>query len=255
MHRPDACAHNLKKVKVPRRKIPTQRSADKALRTNRLLLPSIQKWYRFLYVLFTTCLKFVPYTTVLNDIEILYGLLGMCTSSSIDRSSYLEKAIQTFNKSEDWIACAFLSFGIYKELLNQNKKQGARKIFGCHKTKLPWSYSWKSLEKSIGLAVYYEKRKIYHFKKGLQTKNALYFEELYSQHRRDYANAKNKTYLSKIQDEFFSKKSNVNPKPWKNKVRSIETFCFWVLSLLSLWSFSLFINNRNKQKIKRQKTS
>lgn len=137
MHRPDACAHNLKIAKSLVEKYQLKEALTRLyVRTASYYLQFRSDTDSCMYYS-QLALKFVPYTTVLNDIGDTYGLLGMCTSSSIDRSSYLEKAIQTFNKSEDWIACAFLSFGIYKELLNQNKKTGARKIFGCHKTKLP----------------------------------------------------------------------------------------------------------------------
>ena len=91
--------------------------------------------------------------------------IGRFTTSSLT----LEKCSNTFNKSEDWIACAFLSFGIYKELLNQNKKQEPEKYLDAIKQNYLDRIRENSLEKSIGLAVYYEKKKIYHFKKGLQT--------------------------------------------------------------------------------------
>ena len=252
MHRPDACAHNLKIAKSLVEKYQLKEALTRLyVRTASYYLQFRSDTDSCMYYS-QLALKFVPYTTVLNDIGDTYGLLGMCTSSSIDRSSYLEKAIQTFNKSEDWIACAFLSFGIYKELLNQNKKQEPEKYLDAIKQNYLDRIRENSLEKSIGLAVYYEKKKDLSLQKK-DYKQALRFEELYSQHRRDYANAKNKTYLSKIQDEFLFEKEQRKSKTLEEQSKVYRNILllstFFIITLIVL----LFINNRNKQKIKRQK--
>ena len=252
MHRPEACAQNLKIAKS----ITDQYQLKESL--TRLYVRTASYYLQFkseadscMYYS-QLALKYAPYTTVLNDIGDTYGLLGMCTPSLQDRGPYLEKAIQTFNKSEDWIASAFLSFGIYQELLNQNETLVAENYLDSIKIKYLDRIGENSLEKALGFALYYEKKKDLSLQKK-DYKLALHYEELYSQHRRDYADAKNKTYLSKLQDEFLFEKEQRKNKSLEEQSKVYLNILLLSLLFIAALSILLFINNRNKQKIKRQK--
>jgi len=252
MHRPEACAQNLKIA----RSITDQYQLKEALTRLYVRTASYHLQFRSdtdscMYYS-QLALKFSPYTKVLNDIGDTYALLSMCTPSLMDRGPYKEKAIQTFNKSEDWIACAFLSFGIYQEMLNQNRKPEAEVYLDSIKIKYLDRIREKSLEKSIGLAIYYEKKKDLSLQ-NKDYKQALQYEELYSQHRRDYADAKNQTYLSKLQDEFLFEKEQRKSKTLEEQSKIYRNILLLSLLFIVTLSVLLFINNRNKQKIKRQK--
>ncbi|MBK7223373.1 MAG: sensor histidine kinase [Saprospiraceae bacterium] len=252
MHRPEACAQNLKIARSITDRYQLKETLTRLyVRTASYYLqfrsdPDSCMYYSQL------ALKYSPYTTVLNDVGDTYGLLGMCTPSSIDRGPYLEKAIQTFNKSEDWIASAFLSFGIYQEMLNQNRKPEAEVYLDSIKIKYLDRIRENSLEKSIGLAIYYEKKKDLSLQ-NKDYKKALQYEELYSQHRRDYADAKNQTYLSKLQDEFLFEKEQRKSKSLEDQSKVYRNILLLSLLFIAALSVLLYINNRNKQKIKRQK--
>jgi two-component sensor histidine kinase len=252
MHRPEACAQNLKIA----RSITDRYQLKETLTRLNVRTASYHLQFRSdtdscMYYS-QLALKFSPYTKVLNDIGDTYALLSMCTPSLMDRGPYQEKAIQTFNKSEDWIACAFLSFGIYQEMLNQKRKPEAEVYLDSIKIKYLDRIHENSLEKSIGLAIYYEKKKDLSLQ-NKDYKKALQYEELYSQHRRDYADAKNQTYLSKLQDEFLFEKEQRKSKTLEEQSKIYRNILLLSLLFIVTLSVLLFINNRNKQKIKRQK--
>ena len=197
-------------------------------------------------------LNYIANASEQKDVGDTYYLMGACSPTASDKVFYRNKAIETFTNSKDVIASLYLSFGNFQELIERNKTSEAEVYLDSLKIKYLDVIKETSLEKSTGLAIYYEKKKNLSILKK-DYKKALEYEELYSKYQRDFVEAQNKSYLSKIQDEFLFEKEQRKTEELLEKSHLYKQILLASFIFITVLVVLLYVNYRQKQKIKQQK--
>lgn len=252
MGRPDACFTQLKK-------------AEQIL--NQYGLPDVKTRYHVRYASYARlflgdmdacryntqkALEFIDYTPELNDVGDAYMLMAACSKTKAEKERYRSFAIDTYARAEDMIASMFLSFGVYNDLLKTGNLIKAENYLDSIKIKYLDVIHESSLEKSLGLSMYYKKKKEMYVGRKDYIK-ALECEELYSKNVEAYNAAKNQSNLTKLQDEFLYEKEQRKSKELEAQSSLYRNILLLSLVFTLVLAILLYRNHRQKQKIKAQK--
>jgi two-component sensor histidine kinase len=252
MGRPEACLTNLKKARelIIKYGIPDVKTRYHVRYASyaRLFLANLDSCRYHT----EKALEFVEYTPELNDVGDAYMLMAACSKTKAEKEKYRSLAIDTYARAEDMIASMFLSFGVYNDLLKTGNLIKAENYLDSIKIKYLDVIQESSLEKSLGLSMYYKKKKeIYVGRKDYI--KALECEELYGKNVEAYNTAKNQSNLTKLQDEFLYEKEQRKSKELEKQTTLYRNILLLSLIFMFVLAILLYRNYHQKQKIKIQK--